>query len=87
MFNETAALHTGEFDVMVNCGKPPISLKSANENADTLELSLDTEMIVDPTMRRCEELPFPSVGIRPGEVLAIEMDTPAEKIRSLLLVQ
>lgn len=83
----SAALHAGELEEIVNCGNPPISLKSANENAATFELSLDTEMIVVPTINRWEAFPFPTVGISPGAVLAIEIEIPLEKVRSLLLVQ
>jgi hypothetical protein len=52
MPSERAALHTGELDVMVNWGSPPISLKSEKENAASVELSLDTEIIVVPTISR-----------------------------------
>lgn len=84
---EIAPSQTGELEAIVNWGRPPTSLKSSKEKAATFELSLDTEMIVDPTIRRCEELPLPTVGIKPGAVGAIDMDMPAAKVRSLLLVQ
>ena len=73
--------------VMVNWGKPPNALNCSKEKAALFALSLDTEITVVPTTRRCEAFPLPAVGCRPNAPEFTTMVVPAAKVRSTLPTQ
>ena len=80
-------MQTGEFEEMEKRGSPPSPLNSSNENDALFALSLETEMIVVPTINLCDALPFPVVGSSPGAFGLTVIDMPAAKLKSLLFVQ